>query len=86
MENDSFGNFTKSLPNHRLKQGGQNGPFFQNMANLKLGYSIHRFTLKLGASFILSDNLPIGENRLPLFDLGLIDNQIFGIEVQFRIN
>lgn len=66
--------------------GGQNGPYAQNLLNLKLGYNISRFSIKVGTSFPINDNLPKGDERIPLFDLGVINGQIYGIELQYRIN
>lgn len=66
--------------------GNLNGPYYQNLLNLKLGYSIRRFTIKLGTSFIINDTAPTGDDRLPLLDIGKINQQIFGLELQYRIN
>lgn len=66
--------------------GGHKGPYMQNLLNFKIGYIINRVSIKLGTSFTINDNLPEGEDRLPLFDLGSINNQIYGIEFQYRMN
>ena len=65
---------------------GYKGPFAQNAINLKLGYSVKRVTLKVGTSFLISESIPQGDERIPLLDIAMINGQIFGIELQFRMN
>lgn len=66
--------------------GGDKSPYYQNLMNVKLSYTFKRFTLKLGTSLVLSEFLPTGEDPLPLFELGVINNQLYGLELQYRIN
>ena len=62
-----------------------NGPFSQNLLNLKLGFRIAKVKLKVGTSFLLHENIPQGQDRINLLDLGKINETIYGIELQFKI-
>lgn len=66
--------------------GGQKGPYMQNLFNFKIGYIINRISIKIGTSFTINENISKGEERLPLFDLGMINNHIYGVEFQYRMN
>lgn len=72
----------------RISDGldGFKGPYAQNAFNLKIGYTIKRFTLKLGRSFLISEHFPEGDERIGILDIGKINGQTFGIELQWRIN
>lgn len=90
VELNSF-NLESSLCHFRTTKvndgnGEYSGPFIQNSFNLKLGYSIKKFTLKVGMSFLIDKSIPEGDERIPLIDFGKINNHIFGLELQFRIN
>lgn len=65
--------------------GGNNGPFSQNLLNLKLGFQINKVRLKAGTSFLLNEKVPQGEERIGLVDLGKINRRIYGIEIQFKL-
>lgn len=71
----------------RISDGddGYNGPFSQNLLNLKLGFQISNVRLKVGTSFLLNENIPQGKERIDLIDLGKINETIYGIEIQFNI-
>lgn len=62
-----------------------NGPFGQNLLNLKLGFQINKVRLKFGTSFLLNENIPQRQDRIDLLDLGKIKEIIYGIEIQFKI-
>lgn len=62
-----------------------NGPFSQNLLNLKLGFQISKVRLKVGTSFLLNEKIPQGQERIGLLDLGKINGTIYGIEIQFKI-
>lgn len=64
---------------------GFNGPFSQNLLNLKLGFQINKVRFKLGTSFLLNENIPQRQERIDLLDLGKIKETIYGIEIQFKI-
>lgn len=64
---------------------GYNGPFSQNLLNLKLGFKISKVKLKVGTSFLLNENIPQGQEKIDLLDLGKINKTIYGIEIQFKI-
>ena len=66
-------------------EGGFNGPYSQDLINLKIGFQIKKVRLKVGTSFLLNENIPQGQDRIPLLDIGKINGTIFGIEVQFKI-
>jgi len=62
--------------------GGLRGSFSQNLVSLKFGLKIKRVRLNLVRSFILSEKIPLGQDRIPLLDIGNINNKIWGIEIQ----
>ena len=64
---------------------GYNGPFSQNLLNLKLGFQISKVRLKVGTSFLLNETIPQGQEKIDLLDLGRINETIYGIEIQFKI-
>ncbi len=64
---------------------GLKGPFSQNLVNLKFGIRIKNARVKVGRSFLLGENIPHGQDRIPILDIGKIDNRIWGIELQFII-
>lgn len=71
----------------KIKDGqkGFNGPFSQNLFNLKVGVQIKMLKLKIGTSFLLNENIPQGQERISLLDIGKVNGSIFGIELQFKI-
>jgi hypothetical protein len=66
-------------------EGGYSGPYSQNLINLKLGIQIKKVRLKVGTSFLLNENIPQGQERIDLLDLGKINGTIYGIELQLKI-
>lgn len=66
-------------------EDGYMGPFSQNLLNTKLGIRIKGVKLKIGTSFLLNENIPQGQERIPLLDVGKINGNIYGIELQFKI-
>lgn len=66
-------------------EGGFNGPYSQNLINLKFGIQIKKVKLKVGTSFLLNENVPPEQERIPLLDFGKINGIIYGIEIQFKI-
>ena len=66
-------------------EGGYNGPYSQNLINLKFGIQIKKVRLKVGTSFLLNENVPLEQERIPLLDFGKINGIIYGIELQFKI-
>lgn len=64
---------------------GYNGPYRQNLLNLKLGFQINKIRLKVGTSFLLKENIPQGQERIDLLDFGKINDTVYGIEIQFKI-
>jgi len=64
---------------------GYKGPYSQNLLNLKLGFQIGKVRLKVGTSFLLNENIPLGQERIDLLDLGKINGTVYGIEIQFKI-
>lgn len=69
----------------RIGKDSINGPFSQNLLNLKFGIQIKKITLKVGTSFLLNEHIPQGQERIPLLDIGKINGTIYGIELQFKI-
>ncbi len=65
---------------------GFNGPFNQNLVNLKLGFQIKKVKLKVGTSFLINEHIPLGQTRIPLLDIGKINKMMYGIELQFNID
>ena len=65
--------------------GGHKGPFSQNLLNLKLGVQLWEVRLKFGVSFLLKENIPNGDEPIPLLKIGEINDIIFGIEIQFQL-
>jgi hypothetical protein len=63
--------------------GGLKGPYSQNSFNLKLGIRIKKIYLKIGRSFLLNENVPVGQDRIPLFGIGEINGKVYGVEVQY---
>ncbi len=68
----------------RDEKDGYNGPFSQNLLNVKLGYKISKVRIKVGRSFLLNEIIPQGQKRIGLIDLGKINDAIYGIEIQFK--
>jgi len=66
-------------------QNGLKGPFSQNLFNVKFGVQILKVKLKVGTSFLLNENIPTGQERIPLLDIGKINGTIYGIELQIPI-
>jgi hypothetical protein len=66
-------------------EDGYKGPFSQNLLNLKFGVQIRKVKLKIGTSFLLNENIPQGQERISLLDIGKINGIIYGIELQFKI-
>ncbi|HYF02363.1 MAG TPA: hypothetical protein VEC36_03230 [Patescibacteria group bacterium] len=58
----------------------------QTLWNLKVGFGIEQGRIKIGRSFLLQESGPTGEERNSLLDAGKINGQIWGIELQFRLN
>lgn len=71
----------------RVKDGqdGYNGPYSQNLLNVKVGVQIMKVKLKLGTSFLLDEKIPRGQERVSLLDIGKINGTIYGIELQIRV-
>jgi len=69
----------------RNGQNGFSGPFSQNLFNLKFGIQIKKVKLKIGTSFLLNENIPQGQKRISLLDIGKINGILCGIELQFKI-
>lgn len=67
----------------RISDSVTNGPVSQNLASLKLGIRIGKIRLKLVRSFVLSENIPAGQERSKWLDIGKINNAIWGIELQY---
>ena len=65
---------------------GFNGPYGQNLFNIKIGFRIGKVRLKLGRSFILREFIPTGQTRIPLLNLGEINGNIYGAEVQILLD
>jgi hypothetical protein len=65
--------------------GGFNGPFSQNLLNLKFGVRIKNLRIKVGTSILLNESVPQGQERIPLLDIGKINNNIWGIELQINL-
>ena len=63
--------------------GGLKGPYSQNSFNLKLGIRIKKIYIKIGRSFLLNENVPVGQDRISLFDIGEINGKVYGVEVQY---
>lgn len=61
------------------------GPFSQNLFNLKLGMRIKTVRVKVGTSFILGENSPLGQEPPPLLNFGKIGNNIWSIELQLKL-
>jgi len=66
----------------RIDENEINGPFSQNLINIKLGIKVKNVVLKIGRSFLLNEYIPNGQKRIPLLDIGKINNKIYGIELQ----
>lgn len=71
----------------RVKDGqdGYNGPYSQDLLNVKVGVQIMKVKLKLGTSFLLDEKIPRGQERVSLLDMGKINGTIYGIELQIRV-
>ena len=85
-----FFNIETSLSHYRTTkvrdgQNGFNGPFSQNLFNVKFGVQIMKVKLKVGTSFLLNENIPRGQERISLLDIGKISGNIYGIELQIKI-
>ena len=61
------------------------GPFSQNSLNLKLGIQIKKVGVKIGTSFLINENIPQGQERISLLDIGKINGNIYGIELLIKI-
>ncbi len=61
------------------------GPFSQNSVNLKVGIMYKKIGLKVGTSFIINENIPKGEEKPGLLDIGKINGNIYGIELIIKI-
>ncbi len=89
IEKDIF-NIETSFCHYRtskINNGKDNfiGPFSQNSLNLKLGIQIKKIGIKIGTSFLINENIPNEQKRIPLLDIGKINGNIYGIELLFRI-
>lgn len=62
------------------------GPFSQNLFNLKLGVIIKNVKLRIVRSFVINEGIPTGQEKIPLLDIGKINGNIWGIELQFIVN
>lgn len=83
-------NLETSLSHYRTTrvkdgQNGYNGPYSQNLLNVKVGVQIMKVKLKLGTSFLLDEKIPRGQERVSLLDMGKINGTIYGIEFQIRV-
>ncbi|MEM1327826.1 MAG: hypothetical protein AAGI23_17830 [Bacteroidota bacterium] len=58
------------------------GPFSQNLFHVKAGVKIKNVKLRVVRSFIISEVVPIGQDRIPLLDIGKINDNLWGVEVQ----
>jgi len=63
-----------------------NGPFSQNLFNLKFGIRIAKVKVKIVRSFLINEKVPIGQKRISLLDLGKINGKIWGIEIQLKLS
>lgn len=61
------------------------GPFNQQLLNLKFAIQIKMVKLKIGNSFILNEKIPSGQDRIPLLNIGNINNRIWCIELEFLL-
>ncbi len=65
---------------------GFRGPYVQNLLNSKLGIRIKNVKLKIGISYLISENISKGKERIPLIDLGKLNSNFFyGLELQIPI-
>lgn len=83
-------NLETSLSHYRTTkvrggQSGFNGPFSQDLFNIKFGVQIMKIKLKVGTSFLLNENILQGQERISLLDIGKINGTIYGIELQIKI-
>lgn len=70
----------------KIKNGENSfiGPFSQNSLNLKFGIRIKKIGIKIGTSFLVNENIPQGQEKISVLDIGKINNNTYGIE--FLIN
>ena len=61
------------------------GPFGQSLLNFKIGYRIKKVRIRLGYSWILAEQIPKEQERIPLLDIGKIGGNLYGLEVVFDL-
>lgn len=62
------------------------GPFAETWINPKLCFFIKKVVVKVGPAFLWRDQVPTGQQKVPLFNAGRLNGRFYNLEVLFRFN